>query len=75
MTIQNLGERLLKIICHCTTHTGEINGLPVKCNSLIRKVVVETGVCRDVGTTVSAFFVAWSASVPFRPFHFRVIEH
>lgn len=55
MTIQNLGERLLKIICYCTTHTGEINGLPVKCNSLIRKVVVETGVCRDVGTTVSVF--------------------
>ena len=31
------------------------HGLPVGCNSLIQDVVAETGLCTDVGTTVSDF--------------------
>ena len=35
---------------------------PVKCNSLIRDVVVKTGLCKDVGTTDtdSHFLASWS---------------
>ena len=51
---------------------GSEHGLSVECDSLIRDVVVETGLFKNVGTTVSDFSLLRQSWLPF--FHFIFLQ-
>ena len=50
------------------------HGQPFKRSSLMRDVVVETGFCEDVSTTVSDFLL-FSCQSPIRLFNFHATGH